>query len=191
MSSYQYRKSHCGDKTILRPSYLHNGISYTGKTISSYWIGAQMLDGFTLSCHIWDNSYPDILYSQKCTICAIYSFNLAIRFYIENNVCTRETNCFSARERGIFVLIVLKFVRNKHKNNTRVSTETVLHKSTYIILFLTRHNKCINDDKNDDLYTSSPCRARSVFVLLMTSQSIADDVTITRQLWRDHVNNDI
>ena len=32
MTSYQYRKSHCGDKTILRPSYLHNGISYTGKT---------------------------------------------------------------------------------------------------------------------------------------------------------------
>ena len=28
ISSYQYRKSHCGDKTILRPSYLHNGISY-------------------------------------------------------------------------------------------------------------------------------------------------------------------
>ena len=40
MSSYQYRKSHCGDKTILRPSYLHNGVSYTGKTISLYWIGA-------------------------------------------------------------------------------------------------------------------------------------------------------
>ena len=40
MSSYQYRKSHCGDKTILRPSYLHNGISYTGKTASLYWIGA-------------------------------------------------------------------------------------------------------------------------------------------------------
>ena len=28
---YQYRKYHCGDKTILQPSYLHNGISYTGK----------------------------------------------------------------------------------------------------------------------------------------------------------------
>ena len=38
MSSYQYRKFHCGDKTTLRPSYLHNGISYTGKTTSSYWI---------------------------------------------------------------------------------------------------------------------------------------------------------
>ena len=42
MSSYQYRKSHCGDKTILRPSYLHNGLSYTGKTTSLCWIGALM-----------------------------------------------------------------------------------------------------------------------------------------------------
>ena len=33
---YQYRNSHCGDKTILRPSYLHNGISYTGKTAALY-----------------------------------------------------------------------------------------------------------------------------------------------------------
>ena len=42
MSSYQCRKSHCGDKTILRPSYLHNGISYTGKMISLYWIRIQV-----------------------------------------------------------------------------------------------------------------------------------------------------
>ena len=41
MPSYQYRKSHCWDKTMLRPSYLHNGISYTGKMTSLYWIGAQ------------------------------------------------------------------------------------------------------------------------------------------------------
>ena len=40
MSSYQYRKSHCLDKTILLPSYLNNGISYTGKMTSLYWIGA-------------------------------------------------------------------------------------------------------------------------------------------------------
>ena len=39
MSSYQYKKSRCGDKMILRPSYVHNGISYTGKTTS--WIGTQ------------------------------------------------------------------------------------------------------------------------------------------------------
>ena len=34
ISSYQHRKSHCGDKTIWRSSYLHNGISYAGKTAS-------------------------------------------------------------------------------------------------------------------------------------------------------------
>ena len=38
MPSYQYRKSHCGDKTVVRSSYLHNGISYTGKMVSFYWI---------------------------------------------------------------------------------------------------------------------------------------------------------
>ena len=43
MSSYQYRESHCGDKTVVRSSYLHNGISYTGKMSSLYWIGAQVL----------------------------------------------------------------------------------------------------------------------------------------------------
>ena len=37
MSSYQYRKSHCGEKTVVRSSYLHNGISYTGEMTSLYW----------------------------------------------------------------------------------------------------------------------------------------------------------
>ena len=37
MPSYQYRKSHCGDKTVVRSSYLHNGISCTGKMTSLYW----------------------------------------------------------------------------------------------------------------------------------------------------------
>ena len=50
ITSYQYRKSHCGDKTILRPSYLHNGISYTGKMTSLYWIRA--LDPITWPVNI-------------------------------------------------------------------------------------------------------------------------------------------
>ena len=41
MPSYQYRKSCCGDKTILWLSYLHNGIYYTGKLASFYPIRAQ------------------------------------------------------------------------------------------------------------------------------------------------------
>ena len=42
MSSYRYRKSHCGDKTVVRSSYHHNGISYTGKMTSLYWFIPQV-----------------------------------------------------------------------------------------------------------------------------------------------------
>ena len=48
MPSYQYRKSHCGDKTVVRSSYLHNGISYTGKMPSLYWTKTQ---GVTNNIH--------------------------------------------------------------------------------------------------------------------------------------------
>ena len=40
--SYQYRKSHCGEKTVVRSSYLHNGISYIGKIPDSKLHGASM-----------------------------------------------------------------------------------------------------------------------------------------------------
>ena len=46
MSSYQYRKSHCGDKTVVRSSYFHHGISYTGKMSSLYWIRALVFNCF-------------------------------------------------------------------------------------------------------------------------------------------------
>ena len=48
MSSYRYRKSHCGDKTVVRSSYLHNGISYTGKMTSLYWIRAQCIISYDI-----------------------------------------------------------------------------------------------------------------------------------------------
>ena len=50
MSSCRYRKSHCGDKTAVRSSYLHNGISCTGKVSSLYSIGApgESLPVFTI-----------------------------------------------------------------------------------------------------------------------------------------------
>ena len=55
MSPYRYRKSHCGDKTVIRSSYLHNGISYTGKMSSLYWIGAQLSSqGVMLSLWLLD-----------------------------------------------------------------------------------------------------------------------------------------
>ena len=49
MKSCQYRKSHYGDKTILWSSDLHNGIPYTGKIASLYWIRAQRVTDLTTS----------------------------------------------------------------------------------------------------------------------------------------------
>ena len=43
MSSYQYRKFHCGDKTVVKSSFLHNGISYAGKMASLCWISPRNL----------------------------------------------------------------------------------------------------------------------------------------------------
>ena len=57
MTSCQYRESHCGDKTIWRPSYLHNGISYTGKMTSLYWIKAQGPDSIQ-GCHLTSRRNP-------------------------------------------------------------------------------------------------------------------------------------
>ena len=34
-------KSHCGDTTVVKSSYFHDGISYTGKMTSLYWISPQ------------------------------------------------------------------------------------------------------------------------------------------------------
>ena len=118
--------------------------------------------------------------------------------FIENNVYTRVRNYFSTHERVILVFIsrVAKQRGNKHQNNTRVSTETVRYESTCISLFLTRYNESINDDKNDNLYTSSPCPTRSVFVLLMTSQwsdncDVVMWIMIFNSLDIDFINGDI
>ena len=58
MWSYQYRKSHCGDKTVVRSSYIHNGISYTGKMSSLYWIGAQGIKRHSIDL-ISENNQPN------------------------------------------------------------------------------------------------------------------------------------
>ena len=50
ISSYQYRKSYCRDKTVVRSSYLHNGISYTGKMASLYW--TNLPESTTMTCQI-------------------------------------------------------------------------------------------------------------------------------------------
>ena len=72
MSSYQYRESHCGDKTVVRSSYLHNGISYSGKRSSLYWIGAQGIINSNVyeihNCQDWHrttNIYVKFMHSYR------------------------------------------------------------------------------------------------------------------------------
>ena len=59
--SYQYRKSHCGDKTVVRSSYLHNGISYTGKMASLYWISplVVIMKAFSATSQWWESWHHD------------------------------------------------------------------------------------------------------------------------------------
>ena len=75
MSSYQYRKSHCGDKTILRPSYLHNGNSYTGEMSSLHWIRAQHICKRSHWQTEWDQSWlqADWVWAYPATLAPCYS----------------------------------------------------------------------------------------------------------------------
>ena len=67
---FNIRKSHCGDKTVVRSSYLHNGISYTGKMSSLYWIRAQFSISYIMRISLYaDHWQLDCLinYSIKIT----------------------------------------------------------------------------------------------------------------------------
>ena len=66
MPSYQYRKSHCGDKTVVRSSYLYNGISYTGKiTVLSYFKSGPSAHKVTLEDIGKSGWYQTIAYPWK------------------------------------------------------------------------------------------------------------------------------
>ena len=86
MSSYQYRKSHCGDKTVVRSSYLHNGISYTGKMSSLYiesgpWL--LMMSYLCLNCPV-DRAL--------CTLIALFGETPLVTCHI------RVLNCLLVRD---------------------------------------------------------------------------------------------
>ena len=62
---YQWTKCRCGDKTVLRSSYLHNGISCTGKMTSQYWTRA------LLYVHL-DRDEWSLKLSKVCKTSCIY-----------------------------------------------------------------------------------------------------------------------
>ena len=84
MPSYQYRKSHWGDKTVIISSYLQNGISDNGKIVFLYWIGAQFTIHYVMRLWRVRCSY---LYSilLACMLIPGYIF-LNVRWYDINTI---------------------------------------------------------------------------------------------------------
>ena len=61
MQSYQFREPHFGDKTVVRPSYLHNGISYTGKMASLLVLHINTTETTEIFVHRYSYRHFDIL----------------------------------------------------------------------------------------------------------------------------------
>ena len=76
-SSYHYRKSHCGDKTVVRSSYLRNGISYTGKMVSLYWISPQNVTKHAVSAYFFG-----VYCIQKC----LKVLGMCVTVYVASNI---------------------------------------------------------------------------------------------------------
>ena len=102
MSSYQYRKSHCGDKTVVRSSYLHNGISYTGKMSSLYWIGALISSiEYFLRKYIF---YLVIETLRKSHFCSFFYSNYSIKKqFCTSHYSSAVGTCVKLWPYGIFI----------------------------------------------------------------------------------------
>ena len=106
MTSYQYKKSHCGDKTILRPSYLHNGISYTGKTTSLYWIGALLCSHMAMEWKVvWFAKTDFLTHWGRDKMAAISQTDIFQQIFLNENV-------------WIAIKISLEFVSRGPTNNS-------------------------------------------------------------------------
>ena len=96
MASHQYKKSHRGDKTILRPSYLHNGIAFTSKMTSLYWIRTQYYSAHTMVV----DPFPFIplamvWYSQERLLYLRRIFSSSKKVYWRYTSCSTYTvQCF-------------------------------------------------------------------------------------------------
>ena len=112
-------KSHCGDKTVVRSSYLHNGISYTGKISSLYWIRAQAISTGNLHpvssisgrfikhiltrCHLYKKktfSLKQIFHWVSCvTVYWNWNVNIWMKF---SSLATLKVNAFQCSQQWKF-----------------------------------------------------------------------------------------
>ena len=100
ISSYQYRKSHFGDETVGRSYYLYNGISYTGKMASLYWISPlwTICSMNQNLCALQCNTY-----AQHCdgmsSAAPLQNDMFLVYFQITTNVTPCWINCVSVTSR--------------------------------------------------------------------------------------------
>ena len=80
MSSYQYWKSHCGDKTVIRSSYLHNEIPYIGKMASLYWISPQKVMMTSLYRYVPCITGP---FSGETTLASLHLISPATQLFVQ------------------------------------------------------------------------------------------------------------
>ena len=102
ISSYQYRKSHCGDKTVVRSSYLHNGISYTGKMASLYLFSPQ-----DMWKHIQNHTFfqnVNVLTNIVPYNCDIFLWNWSNAMNIYSALWVLMARCFSTKASVTIVL---------------------------------------------------------------------------------------
>ena len=99
MSSYQYRKIHCGDKTALRQSNYYNGISYSGKIASVYWTNPMLDTAEWLShylCHGWFESISH--HDIHARIHTVLHINMILIYLVDNNIvsiyCSKNNHSF-------------------------------------------------------------------------------------------------
>ena len=83
---FRYGDYHYKDKSVLRPSYLCNGNSYTGKMASSYWDGPQNLFNSPKWCRAvtWQVTMETTL--MLVTLSALPSFQSVVSIGTPNHI---------------------------------------------------------------------------------------------------------
>ena len=129
MSSSQYRKTLGGDKTVVRSSYIHYGVSYTGKIIFFYWISPRQLSAQRKSKQSESESWRHLALTDMVFFAKIFtnplrilSINWGKRY---QSSVTNSLN-FNWNRRGCVhfadVVTLLSLKMKMHLRNHRVHT---------------------------------------------------------------------
>ena len=139
--SYQYRKSHCGDKTVAISTYLHNGIFHSDEMVYWYWIIAcafccccrlllLLVFIFVLFCFVlfltsW--SFPTLMQQsgtyqwlqsvRKTNFFVLRYQNMHLRLQTPSEILLILANVISTGAPAETVLYTVKPVCNDHLNN--------------------------------------------------------------------------